>query len=330
MNLKNISLNFYSFGFYGGLMRGHDRKIPTIGIDGLVELVEKYGLGGIEIPIDRFYSVDKIDYAIDKIKQIQSKKCSVFIDLESTNVEYISSLVPRLPDLSIFTLRIKMDQIGKTIYGGNRYISSSFKQSVIEFKSQLKSLLPILRKYGVSLAIENHQDFHSSELLDLSRSISRELIGITWDIGNSVSVLQSPESFYIDTKDIIRNVHLKDYKVHKEESGISLRRCPLGEGYVDYVNIFKKLKANTKIINMSIELGAQSPRYCDINNNKYWEEFSSLSIDKKPFLKYVNGIIDSGTEDFSESVMSEEKMIESELYDVEKSVENLKRIFAEI
>ena len=63
----------------------------------------------------------------------------------------------------------------------------------------------------MTLAIENHQDFHSSELVEISKSISEELIGVTWDVGNSIAVADSPDSFYNTVTCLIRNVHLKDY-----------------------------------------------------------------------------------------------------------------------
>ena len=72
-------------------------------------------------------------------------------------------------------------------------------------------------------------------MLNFSNLISNDFIGVTWDVGNSVSVLQSPNEFFTITNNIIKNVHLKDYKVYKSKHGISLVRCPLVEGYVDYI-----------------------------------------------------------------------------------------------
>jgi 3-oxoisoapionate decarboxylase len=330
MNLKNITLNFYSFGFYGGLIKTERRSNPILGVDELVKLASNFGLGGIEIPLDRFYSLDQIDNAVEKIEQIQNKNFSVFIDLENTNVEYISRLVPHLPALGMTSIRIKMDQIGRTIYGGNRYTSETFNKAVKKFKQQLVILLPSLEKYNITLAIENHQDFHSSELVELSKTVSNELIGVTWDIGNSISVIDTPETFYDNTHNIIKNVHLKDYKVYKSKLGFSLVRCPLGEGYVDYHEVMKKISNNGNIINMSIELGAQSPRQCDIGNQMYWEKFSDIPIDKEHYLTFVNEVVDKDSASYSKPEKTEDEMIESELNDIEKSVNNLKQILEKI
>jgi len=177
------------------------------------------------------------------------------------------------------------------------------------------------------LAIENHQDFHSFELIDICKSISEEYIGLTWDVGNSISVLQSPENFYNTANHAIKNVHLKDYKVYKSDLGISLERCPLGEGYVDYIDVMRKLK-NQGINNMSIELGAQSARLCNINKKEYWDEFLDIPIEKESYLDFINQIVVDYDPSLLKNklIMSEDEMIKNELQDVEKSVNNLKKI----
>ena len=64
-----------------------------------------------------------------------------------------------------------MDQIGKTIYGGNRYLMDDFQGSIRRFENQLGAILPILEKFDVSVAIENHQDLHSLELVDIRTAV---------------------------------------------------------------------------------------------------------------------------------------------------------------
>ena len=322
MNLKKISLNLYSFGYYGGFIKDEARTRESLNIDGLVQLVKKHGLGGVEIPLDHFYSVGEIRQGIEKIEKIRAEDLSVFIDLEKTNVEYITQLLRYLPSLGIQVVRIKMDQIDKTIYGGNRYDSDTFNAAVEQFKQQLTTLRPLLEKYQVALAIENHQDFHSSELVQIADSISNEWIGETWDVGNSVSVIDSTDSFYETAGHLIRNAHLKDYKIYKSDAGIRLVRCSLGAGYVDYADVLQKLMSNDRVVNMSIELGAQVTRECDHNNERYWQEYADVSMDRDGYLEFVEQhALDQGRahSDYEEGV-GEERLIESELADIDESV----------
>jgi hypothetical protein len=98
----------------------------------------------------------------------------------------------------------------------------------------------------------------------------------------------------------------------------------LCEGYVDYHEVMKKISNNDNIINMSIELGAQSPRQCDIGNQMYWEKLSDIPIDKEHYLTFVNEVVDKDSASYSKPEKTEDEMIESELNDIEKSVNNLK------
>ena len=329
LTTKNIALNLYSFGYYGGFIKDKARQQDKLDIGGLLELVRKYNLGGIEVPFDHFYNEDQIEEGISHLEKIRSDGFSVFLDLEKINPDYIRKLLPYLSRLDVHVIRIKMDQIGKTIYGGNRYTSDTFHQAVHVFKNQLKQLVPDLKQYKVAVAIENHQDFHSSELAELIEEISPEWIGITWDVGNSASVLDSPESFYKNVGPYIRNVHLKDYHLLKSETGMKMLRCPFGDGYVDYKSILPMLAANDRIVNMSIELGAQITRECDLNVEKYWSAFEGVAIDRGGFLDFLDSnFTDQTMSDQShyESGLDEQAMIASELNDIHVSLQNLNNL----
>lgn len=330
MNLSNISLNYYSFGFYGGLISYPGRSEPMLELDGLLTLTQKYNLGGIEIPFDRFYDLNKIDHGIEVLKKIIDKGLSVFIDLESFDINYISNLVPKLSGIGIKTIRVKMDQIESTIYGGNRYLSPTFDSSIDQFKHKIFKLMPVLDEFDIALAIENHQDFHSLELLEISNSFNSDLIGITWDVGNSIAVGDTIDSFFDNAGHLIKNVHLKDYKVFKSSKGIRLVRCPLGEGVVDYAKLFSKLI--TFDVNMSIELGAQISRECDINESDYWKGLSGIDLNQKDYLEFIDKVAVTSLKSLSkyEEGLSGSELIRSELKDFEISVENFKKIFLEM
>ena len=147
-----------------------------------------------------------------------------------------------------------------------------------------------------------------------------------------VSIADSPDSFYQTAGHLIRNVHLKDYRIYNTESGIRLVRCPIGEGYVDFQKVLRKLTSNERIVNMSIELGAQKSRECDLNNDQYWGAFNDVSADRKSYMEYIKNIglqPDDSQSKFEEG-LDEQGMIESELNDIDISVSNLKHILKDV
>lgn len=330
MNLKLISLNLYSFGYYGGFLKHANRNSQIIDINKLINLAKKFGLGGIEFPFDYYYNIDNFKEGFNILEKIKSEDLNVFIDLEKIDYDYIKCLLPNLHTFDINFVRIKMEQTSNTFYGGNRYNSNTFESDYKNLKVLLKNLCPYLEKHNISLAIENHQDLHSSELLSLSNNISKNHIGINWDIGNSISVLDTPYKFYDKCKKIIKNVHLKDYKICRSKNGIKLLRCPLGSGYVNFKKILNQLFDNYSNINLSIELGAQITRECHINKEIYWKEYDHINFDKCNYLNYVYNHITNEDEDVCtkyESGLRNKEMIEHELKEVEISVNYLKNLY---
>ena len=79
---------------------------------------------------------------------------------------------------------------------------------------------------------------------------------------------------------------------------------------------------------MSIELGAQNPRECDINNKLYWKSLSNIKIDKSEYLDFVTQYTTSECPKHNKTV--EKDIIKNELQELERSVHNLKQILGEI
>ena len=79
---------------------------------------------------------------------------------------------------------------------------------------------------------------------------------------------------------------------------------------------------------MSIELGAQNPRECNINNKLYWKSLSNIKIDKSKYLYFVAQYATSGSPKHKKIV--EKDVIKNELQELERSVHNLKQILGEV
>lgn len=331
MKLSDISLNIYSFGYAAGFVRDAARRLPPLGLDGLVRCALGHRLGGVEFPIDRYFDIEHIVDGVSAVKAIQDRGLRVFLDLETMDIDYLKALLPNFRALNMEVARVKMDQIGHTLYGGNRYVSSTFAVAVSQFKSQLRELRPLIEDSGVVLAVENHQDLHSSELVAICEEACGS-VGLTWDVGNSVSVVDTPESFFAAAGTRVRNVHLKDYTIARTERGIRLTRCPAGQGYVDFRTVLQQLANSQGIANMSIELGAQFSRECDLHIADYWAPYQNLPVSTEAFLAYVASQAKDAHAPHSalERGLDEEQLINSEYAEIELSVANLDSIMSEM
>ena len=144
---------------------------------------------------------------------------------------------------------------------------------------------------GYLLAIENHQDLTSYELIDIIESNNLNSVGITWDVGSSLALGQSPKDFYKVVRKHIINVHLKDYIIVETKLGSMLVRCPLGKGVVDFGQIITDIRSQfnrNNSIKLSIELGAHTARAVDYFHPEYWEKFpKSIRTNKDNYIRYM-------------------------------------------
>src|SRR5207244_1760698 len=56
----------------------------------------------------------------------------------------------------------------------------------------LKLAEPVAAKQDMKLAVENHKDWRTDELLDILRRLSSRHLGVTLDTGNSIALLEDP------------------------------------------------------------------------------------------------------------------------------------------
>jgi 3-oxoisoapionate decarboxylase len=129
----------------------------------------------------------------------------------------------------------------------------------------------------VNLAVENHQDLASEELLWLCESIRSNRFGITLDTGNPLATAEVPLDFARRLAPYVKNVHLKDYQVYLSNEGYRLVRCPLGQGIVDFPALFRILSEACPHVTMSIELGALEARHVCVLADNYWLDYPPRS-----------------------------------------------------
>ena len=122
---------------------------------------------------------------------------------------------------------------------------------------------------GLILAIENHQDLGSEELVALSEQLGPHA-GVCFDTGNSFAVGEDPVAFARRASHRIRHVHLKDYVAQFTDDGYRLLRCPIGDGAVPLAEIASVLADSATPLVASIEPGALEARHIRLFTPEWW------------------------------------------------------------
>jgi sugar phosphate isomerase/epimerase len=166
---------------------------------------------------------------------------------------------------------------GAKLGGDRRPLAGRWHSFLQEILAGLRQATVIAERAGINLAMENHQDLASEELLWLCESIESQRLGITLDTGNTLATAEEPVDFARRVAPYVKNIHLKDYQVSMSNEGYRLVRCPLGQGVVDFPTLFEILSETCSQVTMSIELGALEARHVRVLTDDYWPDYPPRS-----------------------------------------------------
>ncbi len=136
-------------------------------------------------------------------------------------------------------------------------------------RARLARVAPRAAAAGVSIAIENHQDFTSAELMAFCEEAG-DAVGITLDTGNSFPVAEAPLDFARTVAPRVRHVHLKDYRVQFTDEGYRLVRCAIGDGAVPFGELVEVLGRD---LTASLEPGALAARHIRLFTEAWWRGY---------------------------------------------------------
>jgi hypothetical protein len=139
---------------------------------------------------------------------------------------------------------------------------------------------------GLDIAIENHQDLGSDELMAFAEQAGPN-VGIAMDTGNAFAVAEDPVAFARRVAPRIRHVHLKDYVSQFTPEGFRLVRCAIGDGCVplqEIADVFFRPVASgfsrKESLTASIEVGALDVRHIRIFAADWWEGYPARAGDE--------------------------------------------------
>lgn len=264
-----IGLSVYGTTFGMGLHSASGRS--TISPKQLMDKAIASELAGVEFPASMLQGEDATAVAQ------YARERGLYINLASSGYDprQLAEAIELGAKLGAGTVRTVVG--GAKIGGDRRPLAGRWQSFLQDVLAGFKEATAAAERAGLNLAVENHQDLASEELLWLCETIASPRFGITLDAGNPLATAEEPLDFFKRVSPYVKNVHLKDYWVYPSEEGYRLVRCPLGQGITDFPALFEILSEACPDVTMSIELGALEARHIRVLADDYWPEYPARS-----------------------------------------------------
>lgn len=239
----------------------------------LIEHCHQIGAGGIQVGVK--------DWTTDFAKKVRDTREKLGLYLEgSISVPAKAEDVPRF-EREVINAREAGAQILRTVTsGGRRYEVFHSQEAVQEFKKNALASLqlaePILRKYKVKLAVENHKDWRADELVLALKQLNSEWIGVTLDFGNSISLVEDPMEVVEALVPYIFSTHVKDMGVEEYADGFLLSEVPLGKGFLDLPKIVALCQQQNPSVTFNLEMITRDPLQIPCLKDDYWKAFEGV------------------------------------------------------
>jgi sugar phosphate isomerase/epimerase len=266
----------FSFAYLtGGLGRGTGRANPRpLDIFGLMDLAAAAGLSGVEFPPGMV--PDPSADGLTRLRnELRARRLTPVLDGGSVLNPVLPDSVRAAHALGCRTLRVVLSSI---LCGDRSPMAGRWQEHLDKAACALREVEPLARELAVAVAVENHQDATSDDLVWLCQQVGSPAVGVNLDAGNPLAVGECPVEFARRVAPYLKNVHLKDYLMYRTPAGYRLVRCALGEGVLDWRALFDLFDAEAPQATRNIELGAMQDRHIRLFEAAWWEHYPARDV----------------------------------------------------
>jgi len=318
----------YSFPCGCGFLRRDAQSGQPKPLDAasMIDLATTRNLSGVEIPLQRI--LPDLDLpTIDLLgATLRERDLSVVVDTAVVDVQGLAALFPLAARAGA---RVVRAQVSNILEGARAGLPGGWEAHFGEIRRRIVELRPLLAEYDLTLALENHQDATSDELLALCDA-GGEHVGITFDVVNPLAVGEEPFAFARKIGPRIRNVHIKDYQIYPTASGYRLVRAAIGQGVIDWAAMRALLREIAPAAPQHIELAALYGRHIRLLEDDWWQGYPPRDVrEVVPALRFAAEHARPANEPWQtpwEREASDQEVAQWELDQFEASVRHLRSL----
>ncbi len=143
---------------------------------------------------------------------------------------------------------------------------SSHEPQIERLTRMFREAVKIAEEYGIRMAVENHIDFTADEMLQLIHQVDSPYLGINFDTGNFIRLLDDPIKGMIKLAPHVYATHIKDLKIQARvpaDEWFFMSCTPVGEGVVDNGKLVQLLADASYEGLLAVEIDFLHPDYND-------------------------------------------------------------------
>lgn len=143
------------------------------------------------------------------------------------------------------TTKILGAKVMRIVASSWRFRHESHKDQVDKVSEILKPIADIAASYDIKMALENHIDFTSDEVLEILNGVGSKHLGVNFDTGNALRMLEDPIEATRKLAPYTLSTHIKDIGIGKgsPQNRDFWLSVPLGKGVIDIPEVVSILKS---------------------------------------------------------------------------------------
>lgn len=230
----------------------------------LMDYVSALGLDGIHLDDKAFDSLD-----VSHLHRVRdyAKGQNLYLEYNfaMVNSTYDSSVQHEIEEGIAIAEAIGADvaKLGMNLTRPHPVAASKFHPEIMDqlknVVAKLEQAAPIARAANVNIAVENHTDAFSEEVIWVLDQVDHPSIGACVDTVNALHVTENPITAIKNLAPRAFTNHFRDAKIIITPDGFKLTGVVLGEGDLDMKRSYEIIKQNPAVHRLNVELDLKCP-----------------------------------------------------------------------
>lgn len=267
---ESMGIVVHSYGFrWNSKISSSAYPSFTNAID-LLRHCSEIGAGGIQVVVNQWTTEFAKQVKTEKEKLNMFVEASIALPKTSSDLEVFEKNIQAAKEAGI--------KVARTVcLPTRRYETFKTLEEFKTFKANsiasLQMVEPILRKHNIKLAVENHKDWKSYELVEIIKQLNSKYIGVTLDFGNNLALLEDPNAVIKNLAPYVFSTHVKDMGLATYDKGFLLAEVPLGKGMIDLKAAVDLCRKYNPKVTFNLEMITRDPLEIPCMDSAYWATF---------------------------------------------------------